>query len=439
MRKLLKISIPLAILAIAVVSVCSIPSVSASVDPSDEAAGGSISWMLVSSTLVLLMVPGLILFYGGLLRKQSMSAMIAQSMSGAAVVGMLWIICGYSLAFGGDGAFGDFSRMFFEGAVDTASDGNISELEFAIYQMMFAIIAPCLFLGASAERMRFPAAILYMALWSLLVYAPMAHFEWDGGFQKIFGDWFTGLDLAGGIAIHLSAAMAGVVAVKFLGPRKEHIRKLPSHNIPMVFLGTGLLMVGWMGFNGGAYGNVGASALHVIINTVVAWMASTVTWMIIQYSLYGRVTTTGICTGLLAGLVAITPCAGYVSIQSAMFLGASGAAIGYLAIRFFHGMKKFDDALDVFALHGCVTIYGLIALGFLAEPTIVGEAAEGLLFGGTDLIASQLIMVAFTMIYSTIISFAILYVISKFIRVGVTSSEQDMGQDIVEHGEPAYH
>jgi len=429
----------MAVAILAIVAVTSLmPGASAAVDPQDAAAGGSISWILVSSTLVLLMVPGLILFYGGLLRKQSMSAMIAQSMGGAAVVGLLWVVCGYSLAFGGNGVFGDFSRLFLEGAVDTASGGEISELEFALYQMMFAIIAPCLFLGAGAERMRFPAALAYMGAWSILVYAPLAHFVWDGGFSLLFGDWFCGLDLAGGIAIHLGAAMAGVVAVKFLGPRKDHIRKLPSHNIPMVFLGTGLLMVGWMGFNGGGFGSAGASAIHTVINTVVAWLASTVTWMIIQYSMYGRVTTTGICTGILAGLVVITPCAGYIGIPAAMFLGICGSVVGYFAISYFHGLKDFDDALDVFALHGCVTIFGVIALGFLADPAMVGEAAKGLIYGGTALLASQFLMVAFAMIYSSVLSFLILFVISKVMRVGVTSTEQDMGQDIVEHGERAY-
>ncbi|MBE6521785.1 MAG: ammonium transporter [Thermoplasmata archaeon] len=435
-----KMAMILMIAAVAAVSilVCVTPGSDASVDPEDETAGGSISWMLVSSSLVLLMIPGLILFYGGLLRKQSMSAMIAQSMGGAAVVGLLWVVCGYSLAFGGDGTFGDFSRLFMDGAIDTASGGNISELEFAMYQMMFAMIAPCLFLGACAERMRFQAVIAYMAAWSILIYAPLVHFVWDGGFSSMFGDWFQGLDFAGGIAIHLAAAMAGVVAVRFLGPRKEHIRKLPSHNIPMVFLGTGILVVGWMGFNGGGFGTADSYTIHAVINTIVAWLGSTVTWMIIQYSMYGRVSTVGICTGLLAGLVAITPCAGYVGIPASIFLGICGSVVGYYAISYFHSLKKFDDALDVFALHGCVTMFGLLALGFLADPAVVGEEAEGLIYGGFSLLASQIVMVLFTVVYSSAISYVILKVISLFIRVSVTPEEQDMGQDIIEHGERAY-
>ena len=400
--------------------------------------GGSISWIFTASALVLLMVPGVAFFYGGMLRKQSMTATLAQCLAGSAVVAIVWFAVGYSLAFGCEGAIGDFSKVFLVG-VGWESDGTgISELQFAIYQMMFASVTACVILGASAERIRFPAVCLFLALWGILVYAPMAHWVWNGGFESIFGDGFRALDFAGGTVVHICAGISGVALARFLGPRKDHVRHSRPHNVPLMFLGAGLLLVGWFGFNGGSGGAADGVAVIAVATTAVAWVASTAMWAIIQCCRTGKVTVTGLCAGMISGLVAITPCAGYVTPAAAFAIGLGGAVVCYLSVSFFHSRKTLDDALDVFAVHGCGGIFGAIVLGFVADPALVESGYEGLLYGGTGLIIGQIVAVAVTLVFCYAVSYALIWIISKFIRVGVDPAEAEMGQDIVEHGEPSY-
>ena len=415
------------------------PTSSAAVSPEEMESGGSIAWILVTTSLVLLMVPGVAFFYGGMLRKQSMSATIVQCVIGSAIVSVIWFAVGYSLAFGCDGAIGDFSRIFFSGVVESASGGEISELEFAVYQMEFAAVTACVVLGACAERLRFPAVCLFLALWGVVVYAPMAHWVWGGGFESIFGDWFHALDFAGGTVVHICAGITGVAVALFLGPRKDTVRKARPHSIPFMFLGAGLLLFGWMGFNGGSGAQADGVAVRAVATTCVAWVSATVTWAIIQYAMSGKVNAMGLCAGVVAGLVAITPCAGYVSPAAAFVIGIGGAVVCFFAVRFFHSLKRLDDALDVFAVHGCGGIFGALILGFLADPAYVEAGYEGILFGGTSLILGQVIAVLVTLVYCFAVSYAIIWLMSKVMRVGVTEDEENIGQDIVEHGEPAYY
>lgn len=435
-KSIICLSAVIAVLAI-LVSVSVLGGVSAA-DAGDQAADGSISWIFTASALVLLMVPGVAFFYGGMLRKQSMTATIAQCIAGSAVVAIVWFAVGYSVAFGCEGVIGDFSKIFLLN-VDWTTDGSgISELQFAIYQMMFASVTACVILGASAERIRFPAVCLFLALWAVFVYAPMAHWVWNGGFEAIFGDGFRALDFAGGTVVHICAGISGVALATFLGPRKDHVRHARPHNVPLMFLGAGLLLVGWFGFNGGSGGAADGVAVIAVATTAIAWVASTATWAVIQYTRTGKVTVTGLCAGMISGLVAITPCAGYVLPAAAFVIGIGGAVVCYISVSLLHSRKKLDDALDVFAVHGCGGIFGAVALGFAADPALVNAGYEGLLYGGTGLIVGQIVAVAVTLVFCFAVSYALIWIVSKFVRVGVDPAEAEMGQDIVEHGEPSY-
>ena len=419
-------------MAVLAAAVCMFPSSFA--DAGDVAADGSISWIFISSILVFMMVPGVTFFYGGMLRKQNMTSLMAQSLVCVGILGLVWFVCGYSLAFSGDGmVIGNLSELFMEGVAESASGGAVSDLEFAVFQMMFAMLTAALMVGAFAERVRFPAVCWFLLLWSLLVYVPMAHWVWGGG---LFDQLFSVLDFAGGTVVHICAGISGAAVVLYVGARRDSVRRSRAHNITLAYLGAMLLWIGWMGFNGGSGLFADGQAVRSIAVTNIAAVAAMMAWAVVQYMVAGRVTVLGLITGAIAGMVAITPAAGYVELRSGLVFGALAGVVCYFSVRKFHDMARFDDALDVFAVHGVGGILGAVLTGVFATSEYC--AYDGLLYGGIDLFVGQIAAVAITLVYCFFVSYAIVWLIGRFMPVRVSAEEEIVGADMAEHGEPAY-
>ncbi|MBO7351573.1 MAG: ammonium transporter [Candidatus Methanomethylophilaceae archaeon] len=403
---------------------------------STEAAGdsGSLSWILVSSALVFIMVPGVAFFYGGMLRKQSMSSVMTQTLIATGVMIITWFTVAYSLAFNGDGTIiGGLGNLFMAEVLEDAPSG-ISEMEFALFQGMFSIVTAAIVLGACAERVRYTAVVWFLAIWSIVVYAPMAHWVWGGG---LFDQFLTVLDYAGGTVVHICAGITGIALVLFVGPRSDRVRQSRAHNLPLAFLGALLLWVGWFGFNGGSSLAADSTAVHSVVVTMVAAGCGMMAWALIQYLKVGRVGVLGMIAGSIAGLVGITPAAGYVGVPESMLIGAVAGLLCFYAVRYTKGREKLDDALDVFAVHGVGGIWGAIATGIFAVPSMTG-GVEGLIYGSVDLFVGQIVAVLGTLVFCFAMSYAIIWCLSKVMRVRVTEEEELVGQDIIEHGENAY-
>jgi len=405
---------------------------------SAEAVGtedtGSISWILISSALVFMMVPGIAFFYGGMLRKQSMSSMMTQTLIAIGVMTISWIAVGYSLAFSGDGAIiGNLDKMFMNGVSEYAPSG-ISDLEFALFQCMFALITAAIVLGACAERIRYTAMIWFLAIWSVLVYAPMAHWVWGGG---LFDQYLVVLDFAGGTVVHICAGITGIALVVFAGRRSERVRQSRAHNIPLAFLGCAMLWIGWIGFNGGSSLSADGTAVRAALVSMAAAGCGMMAWAATQYMVVGRVGVLGMIAGSIAGLVGITPAAGYVGVGESMFIGIVAGILCFYAVRLTKARAKFDDALDVFAVHGVGGIWGAIATGIFAIPEYSGGKV-GLIYGSADLLIGQIVAVAGTLVFCFCVSYGIIWCLSKVMRVRVTEEEELVGQDLIEHGENAY-
>lgn len=405
---------------------------------------GDIAWVLVASVLVFAMVPGVAFFYGGMLRKQSMTATMSQCLIATAIMTMTWFICGYSLSFGNEGfLIGNLDHLFMSGVIEDASSGNISELGFAMFQMTFAMVTACVVIGACAERIKFTTLAWFLVFWGIFVYTPMAHWVWGGG---MFDQLFTVRDFAGGTVVHICAGVTGLALITFVGPRNSSVRKSRPHNIPITFLGAMLLWVGWFGFNGGSGLLANGQTIHVFFVTMLSSAAGLLTWFVCQYMTTGKVGALGLITGGIAGLVAITPGCGYVSVPASFLIGAVGSFVCFFAVRFIHSRCKFDDALDVFGVHGIGGIWGAIATGIFAESQYTGtmeglvfvEGPAGLLFGGVDLFIGEIMSVVLTIVFCFAVSYAIIWILSKFMPVRISEMEEVIGQDIVEHGEPSY-
>jgi len=398
-------------------------------------------WVAVAIALVFLMSPGIALFYGGMLRKQSMTSTMAQCGLGTAVVFFIWTAIGYSLAFSGDilGFIGGLGGMMASGVpFDSSTLGlTIPDMEFLIFQGMFAAVSACIIVGASAERVRFPALMVFLALWSVLVYAPMAHMVWGGGILSTEGGLITTLDYAGGTVVHICSGITGIAIALAVGRRGKRIIKDRPHNIPMMFLGAFLIWVGWIGFNGGSGLAVSGEMVNVIMNTLISSVAAMVMWAVIQAVKVGRVGVTGICAGLISGLVAITPGCAFVDTPAAIVIGMAGAVVCYFGASMIKKRSNVDDALDVFGLHGIGGIWGAVATGIFAVPLLTDT--PGLIYGGASLFAGQLAAVGFTLVYCFAISFAIMKALSYFMRIRLTEEEEMIGADIIEHGESAYN
>ena len=436
MRMSLKIMV---IVAVALFAAVMTAQDSAADTPVSSADAGNIAWILICSGLVFIMTPGVALFYGGMLRKQSMSSILAQTAIVMGVMTLSWTVIGYSLAFSGDlsGIIGNLDNILLNGvSYDTVADGStIPAMEFMVFQMMFALITAGIVLGACMERVRFNAIAVFMVLWSVLVYAPMAHWVWGGG---LFDQNLTVLDFAGGTVVHICAATTGLALAVFVGKRSERVIKR-THSMPMVFIGFGLLWFGWLGFNGGSGLAADGVAVNALVMTMIAPAAAMITWAIVQYIHVGHTNALGLISGALAGMVAITPAAGFVTAGAAIAIGAVGGVVCYFGVLVMRSKSGVDDALDVFGVHGMGGIWGAIATGIFASPDFVSAGYEGLIYGSADLFIGQIVAVIATIAFCFLMSYALIWLISKVMRVRLTEEEETIGADISELGEPSYN
>ncbi len=393
------------------------------------------TWILISTALVLLMTPALAFFYGGLVRAKNALNTMMMSLVSMGCVGMVWFLVGYTLAFGpGTPFLGDLSAILLRGVgLDPAAGASIPRLLFVAYQGTFAIITAALISGAVVERMRFPAYAAFITLWSLVVYCPVAHWVWGGGWLARMG----ALDFAGGTVVHITAASAALVASLMIGPRKDFARHavLP-HNVPFTLLGAGLLWFGWFGFNGGSALAVNGTAVLAFTNTLIAPSATLMAWMALDLLRTGKATAAGGATGIVVGLVAITPGAGYVSPLSAMAIGALAAFPSHFAILY-RTRTRLDDSLDVVAAHGVGGVMGALLTGVFAQKAW-GAPVDGLLFGNPRLVLIQALAILATIGFSAATTVALLKLVALFAPLKATHGEEGQGLDISQHGEEAY-
>jgi Amt family ammonium transporter len=401
---------------------------------------GDVAWMLTSSALVLIMTPGLAFFYGGLVKRKNIINTIMSSVILMGIASLLWVLVGFTLSFHGDtgGVIGDLG--WFGLGFDTLKDTTLAypnTLGFAIFQMMFAIITPALLTGAVAERMKFGALVLFTTLWSILVYYPLAHMLWGGGFLFRLG----AVDFAGGNVVHISSGVSALVLALLLGKRKNYGKATyHPHNVPFVLLGAALLWFGWFGFNAGSSLHADGLAIHAFMTTNTAAAAAMLVWLLIEVIKNGRPTLVGASTGLVIGLVAITPGAGFVPVWAAIVIGGLVSPICYFFISVVKPKLGYDDALDVFGCHGIGGIWGGIATGLFTMKSINPAAAwDGLVFGDWHLFVRQLAAIGITICFAvagTLIAGGISALASRGLKVAPKS--EDIGLDISEHGERAY-
>ena len=393
---------------------------------------GDTAWMLTSTALVLMMtVPGIALFYGGMVRKKNVLSTVMQSFAICCLMSVIWLVIGFSLAFSGDGAFvGNLDRMFFAGLTKEGLNGTIPESVFIVFQMTFFIITPALIVGAIAERMKFSAVLWFTGLWSILVYAPVCHWVWGGGF--LMGDGV--LDFAGGTVVHINSGIAALVICLVLGKRLGYGKEnLAPHNLVLTVIGASLLWVGWFGFNAGSALAANGSAGMAMLVTQIATAAAALAWMFAEWITHRRPSVLGIASGAVAGLVAITPAAGFVNPTGALLLGLIAGLVCFWAAVWLKIKLGYDDSLDVFAVHGMGGIVGAILTGVFADEAIGGTA--GLLQGNPGQVATQAWGVLATVVYCGIVSFVLIKVIQMVGGIRVEEEEEREGLDVRLHGE----
>tara|TARA_B110000438_G_scaffold267032_1_gene281544 strand:+ start:7716 stop:8942 length:1227 start_codon:yes stop_codon:yes gene_type:complete len=398
---------------------------------------GHTAWMLTASALVFFMTPGLAFFYGGLVRAKSLVNTIMLSFLTIGVVTIVWTLWGYSLAYGNGELIpnfvGDFSLLGLVGINTFAAEGEaITPLYDVLFQMMFAIITPALITGAFVERFKFTTYLIFIVLWVTLVYAPVAHWVWGGGW--IGADGAGALDFAGGTVIHINAGAAAIAAALLVGKRRNP--GLQPNNVPYVLLGASILWFGWFGFNGGSALAADSYAVNAMLVTQIAAATAATVWGLVGLFSTGKISGVGVATGAVAGLVAITPAAGAVNALGALAIGFGAGLICYFAVELLH-KTKMDDALDVFAVHGVGGLWGCIATGIFAIESIAG--VKGLIEGSTSQVWIQIYTAGGTLIYSFVVSFTILFVLDKIPGLGlrVSESSENQGLDLAEHGEQA--
>lgn len=402
---------------------------------------GDTTFVLFSTALVFLMTIGLAFFYGGMVRRNNVLNTLMNTFFMIALISIQWIFFGYSLSFGPDkgGLIGGLQWLGLQGvggAPNLAYAATIPHLAFMGYQMMFAIITPALITGAFAERIRFSALVIFVLLWSTLVYDPLAHWVWGvNGWLRNLG----ALDFAGGTVVHVSSGIAGLVAAIVIGKRKQYgaISMLP-HNLPFVLLGAGLLWFGWFGFNAGSALSANEVAVYAFINTNTAAAAAVISWVFIEWIRYGKPTLLGAATGAVVGLVAITPAAGFVTPISAILIGLLVSPICYYAISIIKAKFGYDDSLDAFGCHGVGGIWGAIATGLFATKTVNAAGGNGLFYGDATQFGVQLLSVAVTIILSALLTFMILKIMQLFMPLRVSETDEEEGLDATQHGEEAY-
>jgi ammonium transporter, Amt family len=402
-------------------------------------SAGDTGWVLVSSALVLLMLPGLALFYGGLVRSRSMLNTMMMCVAALGVVGVQWVVVGYSLAFApGSGWLGGLGWVGLSGVgVEPGPYAEtIPHFAFVAFQGMFAMITVALIAGALVERMRFRAFLLFGVLWATVVYAPVAHWVWgEGGWLGELG----ALDFAGGTVVHVNAGVAALVAAAMLGRRHGHGRAaFVPHNVPLTLLGAGLLWVGWFGFNAGSALAADGVAATAFMATFAAPAAGLTTWLLVESWRTGKATAVGAATGVVVGLVAITPAAGFVTPAAALGIGALAALAGHAAIQL-RARLKVDDSLDVFACHGVAGITGAVLTGVFATTAVNPDGADGLLAGDPGLVLIQLVAVAATMVFAAAGTAAVVGMVRVLAELRVPLADELLGIDLAEHGELAYH
>jgi Amt family ammonium transporter len=419
---------------------------------------GDTAWMIVATALVMLMtIPGLALFYGGLVRGKNVLSILMQCMILTAVISIEWVVCGYSLAFGSSkgilapfiGGFNwaflnnihlsDLSPYFishFQATAEGGKIGTIPHIVFIMYQCMFAVITPALIIGAFSERIKFKGFIVFSILWTIFIYNPVAHWVWsaDGWLCKL-----GALDFAGGTVVHINAGIAAIVTALMLGKRHDYDgHALPPHNIPFVFIGAALLWFGWFGFNAGSGLAADGLAANAFMVTHIATATAALTWVLIDWFIVDeRPTIVGICTGAVAGLVAITPAAGFVGITGALIIGVTVSVVCYIMVAFVKPKLGYDDSLDAFGVHGIGGIIGAILTGLLATPA-VQAAYSGAFYGNVHQLLIQLIAVISTIAYSGIGTFILFKITEKVVGIRVTSKQESVGLDETQHGETAY-
>ena len=393
---------------------------------------GDTAWMLTSTALVLLMtIPGLAMFYGGMVRKKNVLAMVMQVFSVCCLMTVLWMVAGYSLAFGEGGAYvGDLSKAMLSGLTLDSLSGTIPESLFMVFQMTFAIITPALIVGAFADRMKFSAMLLFTGAWMLAIYAPITHWVWGGGFLGEAGV----LDFAGGTVVHINAGIAGLVACMVVGKRNGYgTEPMAPHNLTLSIIGASLLWVGWFGFNAGSAVAANGTAAMAMTVTQIATAAAALSWMFIEWMHRGKPSVLGIVSGAVAGLVAITPASGFVDPSGALYIGiASGGACYWAAVVLKNAMG-YDDSLDVFGVHGVGGIVGALLTGVFAVEAIGGKT--GLLDGNPGQVWTQAYGILATIIYCAVGSFIILKVVDVLVGLRVSEEVERDGLDLALHGE----
>ena len=396
---------------------------------------GDTAWMLISTALVILMtIPGLALFYSGLVKKENVLNTLFLSFVAYAVVSVIWFIYGYGAVFGSDihGIIGIPTNPFFQGVIEShALYGTIPLGLYAVFEMAFAAITVALISGALVERMKFGAWMLFIPLWLTLVYLPVAHWVWGGGWLAQLGV----LDFAGGIVVHINSGVAALALVLLLGPRQD--KRLFPHQLTYSILGAGLLWIGWFGFNAGSALAAGQLATSAFIVTNTSAAVGLLVWMLIEYLRFGKVTLLGAASGAIAGLAAITPAAGFVNVMSAMVIGFGAAVVSYTAISYIKPRLGYDDALDVFGIHGFSGIWGVLAVGLFASP-FINAAGTGLLYGNAHQLAVQALGIAVTFAYSFVVTLIIAKSIDLTIGLRVSSDDEQQGLDLATHDEIAY-
>lgn len=407
---------------------------------------GNTAWLIMATVLVLMMtIPGIALFYGGLVRRKNMLSVIMQSLSIVAVISIIWVVFGYSLAFGSgfDGnlfryGIGGFDKVMLKGiSLDTITTGGIPELLFVMFQCMFAVITPALILGAFAERVKFSGFLMFTILWSVFVYMPMAHWVWGGGFLMEMG----AIDFAGGTVVHINAGVSALVMALLVGRRNDYRpgKPITPHNIPFVFIGTALLWLGWFGFNAGSGLAADGLAANAFLVTHIATCVAAVSWMTVDWIVNGKPTTVGACTGAVAGLVAITPAAGTADIPGAICIGLVASLVCFWMVAVVKPKFGYDDALDAFGVHGMGGMVGSVLTGVFATRAVTGaDGVQGALYGDWHQLWVQTATTLISVVFSAVMTFVIFRITDAVCGIRVMRRVEEEGLDVYEHGEAAY-
>ena len=410
---------------------------------------GNTAWIIVATILVLLMtIPGIALFYGGLVRQKNVLSIVMQSLVIVAVVSIIWVAFGYSFVFGTSlmdsgsplgAVIGGFDKLMLRGVtLDTLAAGGIPELLFVLFQCMFAIITPALILGSFAERVKFSGFLLFTVLWCTLVYIPMAHWVWGGGFLQQMG----AIDFAGGTVVHINAGISALVMALMVGKRSGYKPGQPMtpHNVTLVFMGTSFLWLGWFGFNAGSGLGADGLAANAFLVTHLATCVAALTWMVIDWTLHKKPTTVGTCTGAVAGLVAITPAAGTVDIAGAICIGLISSMVCFYMVAVVKPRLGYDDTLDAFGVHGIGGIVGSVLTGVFATQFISGpEGPSGALYGDWHQLWVQVLATVISIAFSAVMTWILFRVTDRLAGIRVDKRVEEEGLDIYEHGESAYN